>query len=456
MHDPKRRSSRLCLPVFPLLAVLLTSALSGVVQAKCTDADAGAVQRPQADPRVPSPSGADPRLQLQDLMRMAKERSHALGAVRVLVEAAKSDYQEARAGSLPTVSANGSLSGSGSTIAGRSQSTSTQARGVLNVGAPLWDAGRQTYLANWRAKLMEAAELGQAAAEEQVALQTVNLAIDRSRYMVQAQVYSQYSFKMACLVEALEHIAKVDKGRVSELVQAQKTRQQTEMTFEQTLAQLRIVENRLRRFVGEVLPPPASMSSVYVKLPDTQAILRSFERAPDIAQLSANALAQENLARSVSAGQKPQVSWFVSGEAQGGTAKATGVSAGINIALPVYNAAHAPAAYASRRRADAAFLQKEDSLETRRYRLLEMEELAKASFDRARQLVEILRNSDKLRVFTQTQWQEMGRRSLFDVMSTEGDYYNMRISHVNAVFDGQQAVASMWSLGQGVEQGLAQ
>ena len=41
--------------------------------------------------------------------------------------------------------------------------------------------------------------------------------------------------------------------------------------------------------------------------------------------------------------------------------------------------------------------------------------------DRARRIVEILRNSDRVRTATLLQqWQQLGRRSLFDVMASEG------------------------------------
>jgi hypothetical protein len=35
-------------------------------------------------------------------------------------------------------------------------------------------------------------------------------------------------------------------------------------------------------------------------------------------------------------------------------------------------------------------------------------------------------------------------------MSAEGDHYNLRISYVNALYDGQQANALLWSLGGGI------
>jgi len=36
------------------------------------------------------------------------------------------------------------------------------------------------------------------------------------------------------------------------------------------------------------------------------------------------------------------------------------------------------------------------------------------------------------------------------VMAAEGDYYGMRVAHVSALYDTQQVVAMMWSMGRGV------
>ena len=98
----------------------------------------------------------------------------------------------------------------------------------------------------------------------------------------------------------------------------------------------------------------------------------------------------------------------------------------------------------------ATVLQRDEAIEAKRYRLLEMHEVGTSTLDRARRIVEILRNSDRVRASTLQQWQQLGRRSLFDVMAAEGDYYSMRVAHVNAMFDAQQIVALIWSMGRGV------
>jgi hypothetical protein len=62
----------------------------------------------------------------------------------------------------------------------------------------------------------------------------------------------------------------------------------------------------------------------------------------------------------------------------------------------------------------------------------------------------VLRNSEMLRTFTLQQWQQLGRRSLFDVMGTEAEHFNLRVQYVNALHDGQQLNVVMLSLGRGV------
>jgi outer membrane protein TolC len=55
-----------------------------------------------------------------------------------------------------------------------------------------------------------------------------------------------------------------------------------------------------------------------------------------------------------------------------------------------------------------------------------------------------------VRNFTLQQWQQLGKRSLFDVMGAEAEHYNLRITYVNALHDGQQLNASLLSLGGGL------
>lgn len=398
----------------------------------------------------------DPRSQLQQLVRLAQQRSQAIGASTLLAQAARSEWEEARAARLPQVNLGGTLSHNGSKIEGMPLFKGPQGSLNLSVSAPLYDAGRNVQLANWRAQLADAARLGLVSAEQQLALQTVSLAMDRYRYRLQAQVYGQYVRKMGCLVDALEIIVRADRGRASELVQAEKNRQQAELAVAQTLSTLRQVEVRLRRFVGDALLPSASFAALMNVVPELGEAQRDAELAPELAQLEAQARAQSSYADSVAASFKPQVSLLLGGAATvapapGNASTRSGEwAAGVSMNIPIYNAGASHSIDAARKRAEAARLQREDALEARRFRIADMHEAATSSFERARLIVDILRNSESVRAATLQQWQQLGRRSLFDVMGSEADYYAMRVAQVNALVDGQQAVALLWSLGRGV------
>ena len=418
-------------------------------QGRCQEEDAG-VSRSGRDASMVETGDADPRMQLQELVQMALQRSRPIGVARLLAQAAQADLEETEASRLPQVSLSTTAGYAGSIVGGITQPRGLQGRASINVSAPLYDSGRITKLTEWRGQLAEAAKFGQSSAEEQLSLQTVSLALDRSRYVLQAQVYTQYVRKMACLVDALEIITKSDRGRASELVQAQKSLQQADLAYEQTLTALRQTEVRMRRLVGDTLPPAASMSAVLAQVPDLEQMQTDILLAPDVSQANAQAKAQRSYAESVLAGQKPSVSLLMNGSTTVGTGKATEWIGGVAINIPLYQPGADASLTAAARRSQAAALQRDETIDAKRYRLLEMYETANASLDRARRVVDILRNSDRVRASTLQQWQQLGRRSLFDVMGAEGDYYSMRIAHVNALFDAQQVVAMMWSMGRGV------
>jgi outer membrane protein TolC len=126
----------------------------------------------------------------------------------------------------------------------------------------------------------------------------------------------------------------------------------------------------------------------------------------------------------------------------------------MNVNIPLYNPATLHASDSAHKRARAAVMQRDDALEARRTRITETHEQAAASFDRARRLSAVLRDSEQLRNFTLQQWQQLGRRSLFDVMNAEAEHYNLRVQYVNALHDGQQLNVLLRSLGRGVGEWL--
>jgi len=418
--------------------------------ARCIDEEGGGTAPATEALSPPAGDAATPRLSLQGMVRAAIDRSNAVGAARLLAEAAASDVEEARAGRRPAASLSGTVGAAGLTGHNIVDTKGAQVRATFSLNAPLYDGGRVEQLTGWRKNLQESARLGQLTLQEQITLQTVSLALDRSRYRLQAQVYQQYARKMSCLVDALQTIVNADKGRTSELLQAKKTLQQAELAQSQTLSQVKQVESRLSRYIGNALPDGSGMAALLLEVPPLDKLQADAGRASEIAQLEAQTRAAESYARAVAAGQKPQLNWLLSGSQAVGNGTSTSVTAGVAFSVPLLAPGSDATLTAVSKRAEAARLQLADALEARRYRIADVHEQATSAFERARLTVEVVRNSDKVRNFTLQQWQQLGRRSLFDVMAAESEHYNLRINYVNALHDGEQANALLRSLGLGM------
>jgi len=398
---------------------------------------------------------------LQQLVGDALARSHGVGAARLLAEAAEQDVGEAEASRKPQAFLSASVNPSAENVR-QGSAASLQARAGITLSQVLFDGGRSERLVDWRRQQAESARLGMLSTQEQIVLSTTSMALERSRFRMQVVIYGQNVRKMGCLVQALEAIVAADKGRTSELVQARKQLQQAELQQVQAQSQARQVEAKLRRVVGDGLPGTEGMATLLLAVPELPAVLSAAERSVDIHQLAANARALTEIARVVEAGNKPQVSWNVGGSAllaggSGGTnagQHSGSLSAGLTLSVPLLNPAIGYSTQAARKRAEAANLQRAEALEQRRQRIVEVHEQAGAAFDRLKRVGLVLRDSDRLRNFTLQQWQQMGRRSLFDVIAAETDHYNLRVQYINALHDGQQMNAMLTSLGTGLSDWL--
>ena len=424
---------------------------------RCVDEDR--VDAPTTEP-APARAAVNPLLTLKALVAEALQRSNAVGASRLLAEAAQFDIEETRSAKAIQASLSAGVGPGGVRSSGLTETSAVQARAALTVSQLLYDGGRTDRLADWRTQLAESARLGNLSVREQLALSTVALALERSRFRQQGIVYGQYVRKMGCLVEALETITRTDRGRASELVQAKKSLQQAELQQAGAQSQGRQIDTRLRRLVGDGLPGVEGLSTVLLQVPELQQLVADVDQSVEVAQLTAQAVAAENYAAAIAAGNKPQLSWAVTGGARtatGGTlgnTKGGDYSLGVSINMPLLSPGLAPASNAARKRAEAAQAQRAEAVESRRFRVAEVYEQTTASFDRARRTGALLKDTDQLRNFTLQQWQQLGRRSLFDVMATEGEHYNLRVGYVNALHDGQQLNALLLSLGRGVNEWL--
>jgi outer membrane protein TolC len=415
------------------------------------------------DPEIATPGQAaplpvePPRTVLAQMVRDTLARSQAVGAGKLLAEAALDEVAQQRASTGMQASVGGNIGPAVSRSFNVTNTSAMQGTASLSVSQLLYDGGRTDRLVGWRSQLAEAARYGSLSQQEQLAANTVALALERSRYRQHVLVYGQYVRKMSCLVEALETIVRADRGRASELVLARKTLQQAELSQAEAVSQVRQVEVRLRRFVGDGLPSPAGLATVLMKTPPLEELLDDVERSNDLATLAAQAAAADKLAQAADLAMRPQVSWTVGSTAaarSGGQPAASSLGVGVAINIPLLNPGAAPASASARKRAEAARLQREEELQSRRSRVADLYEQTQSSFDRARRVGAVLRDSEQVRNFTLQQWQQLGKRSLFDVMGAETEHYNLRVSYVNALHDGGQLNALLLSLGRGVGEWL--
>ncbi|MBH9552887.1 TolC family protein [Inhella gelatinilytica] len=419
---------------------------------RCGDDDRLALKRDPVNGADLQFAQSDPRGYLVQLADLAVERSRLVGMAQLLSLAAQDELKEAEWASRPEASLSLSTVGASTGVSGGATHSRAEGRATLSVAGVLWDGGQRRQLIEWRKQLVEAAQAARQGQAEQIALQTVALSLDRSRYTLQLQIYRQYVRKMACLVESLDAITQFDKGRSSEWVQAQKQQQQAELALASTQDYLQSVETRLKRLVGDPLPPPGSLSAVLIRVPELAALQKDLLASPEVAQSTAQALAAQRQADALAAGQGPRLNWVLNGSAvaaRGGN-NSHDAAAGLQVTIPLYRPSDTPARDAARRRAEAVNLARDESLDAKNWRLMEVHDAASNSLDRARRIAELLRSSQQLRGATLQQWQQLGRRSLFDVMGAESDYYMLRIQQINALYDAQQAVALMGSMGRGV------
>lgn len=439
----------------PLLGGLLVCAGAAAQTGRpgCVDDD------PAPELTVASAPGAAAR-EIGSLVQAALERSRVVGAARALAEAAARDTDETRAAREVQASLGARVGGDASHGGGRWLSQPGAASTSLSASQLLWDGGRQQALVDWRDRLADAAGLALRSQQEQVALGAVTLALERTRYRAQEQVYGQYARKMACLVDALSEVVAADRGRASELLQARKALRQAELARAGTESQRRQAELRLQRLVGEVAFDARVMGGALLPLPALDTVLAAAEQSPELAQLQRQVQAASYLAQAAAAAGRPQISWSVSGSVSAGVGGTLGaqhggtLSAGLVLSVPLLNPGVGAAVDAAKWRVLAAREQLDDALDNRRLRVREVHEQASSSLDRADRVQAVLRDSQQLRAATQLQWQQLGRRSLFDVMGAESEHYNLRISQVNALIDAQQLNATLQSLGPGLLAGL--
>ncbi|MEZ5659369.1 MAG: TolC family protein [Burkholderiaceae bacterium] len=383
------------------------------------------------------------------LMRM-RERSRSLGAAQLLARAERIGTDAVSAQGLPRLTLSASATRLGRNWQGQPERVLNESTIAVDLGAPIYDGGRISALTDAQRQQAEAARLDAVALEHELERLTVAAALERSRYYKHEQVFGQHVSRMQCLADAIDMIVQADPGRASERVQALKSIQQLALARERSRAAKAEVELRLRHLVGSALPELEGLTTLLREAPAQALVEGQVDQGASVMVLRSRLQSEQARTRALRAERRPHLDWRLRHTHSDGEPDGNEWRASIQLNLPVLDFTHRPQIDAGVLREQALQARIDDALAERLSDLAQTRERARASFARMEDVDAILENSDLLRRFTLEQWRTMGRRSLFDVMSAEQDHYGLRISQIDALHDGQQSVARLWSLGPGL------
>ena len=411
---------------------------------------------PEAIAAAATPDEA--RNQLASLAREALAQSAEVRGAQHGSRAARFDLDQTAAAAKPAVGLSSGLGLNQSAPDGDLRSASRTGHLTLSVSAPLYDGGRLGALVRYRQGMADASELGVGSARERVVREAVVTVLERNRYTAQLAVQDRHVAKMACLVRMMEQVVELDRGRQSELVQARKGLRQAQLAREDSLTARRQAETRLQHLVGgPAILPWSDAGQPLQELPPLAQVIDEIGASPDVRQLRLQAEAMEAYARASRADMAPQVRWQVgAGQSRTGHADATHWNAGLTLNLTLADGGAARAGSdAAAERALASRRQEEALVGERVRTATALHDAASSARARAAQIVEVLRESEQVRLATYEQWARLGRRSLFDLISAEAEHVQLRLAEVNAWHDAWSAVAQLRSAGAGLWPWLA-
>lgn len=450
-----------CWKVRKLVLFCALACMAGSAASMCADDAAllnakgyGAKERQEegSPGRAPDLDTGSPQVQALAMIREALSRNGDLNSASLNEQASVDELKQSRASALPRAIVGGSVYSVQQHADDRGTLRRNQATGSFSFSGVLYDGGTTSRLIDYRAELLKAARYNTQAQQEQVIVETIAAALNRGRYLQHAIVYQQYARKMSCLVDALTAIVGQDRGRASELVQARKTQQQAELSRDLAMAQSRQAEIRLRRVVGDGVRLGNGFANLLAQVPSYEEMLFAVEQSGEVKRLLAQVEAGDRYADVIHASSRPQLNWVVAAEhSKFGKVGSSSISAGVQMNYNLFDWGSSEAsASAATMRATAARRSYDEYVRTRIAKVSELIDVANSSFDRAKRYVDILRDSDSVRNATFQQWSQLGRRSLFDVMSSEGDHFNLRVAYVNALYDGYEANTQIRSMGSGL------
>ncbi|MFJ2387122.1 TolC family protein [Pseudomonas koreensis] len=390
-------------------------------------------------------SEAEIRALMSSALLQAVERSPQLRQSAAEQKASQADIQEAQGQRLPQIDLGANTRAQ--SIGGNDSRRSNNEAVNLNMTTNVFDWGRTSNTIDSRKSLSDAADQAYLVSletlAEDVSLNLIEL--EKSRRI--STISQQYVDRMGALVEMLKEIVAADRGRVSELTQARARLLEARANMDNAQARVRDTEIRLRKLIGDTPVNLPDNENWALATSDLDRLVSESHDHPAVRQADARAKASEQHAKSLRAGEKPQLNWVVN--------KSTGRDdlgreqpwqTTLNVNWPVFRGGSATAAReAAYARADAERERKAQQQLDLEYETRTADQDARTLLDRADSYRQLTRETDDVRKAFFDQWYHLGRRTLLDVLIAESDYNNNRVSEVSARFDSYQSVVKSYA-----------
>nr|BFD40931.1 hypothetical protein FFPRI1PSEUD_24300 [Pseudomonas sp. FFPRI_1] len=385
------------------------------------------------------------RATMSAALQQAIQRSPQLRQSLAEQKAAQADIREAEGQLLPQIDLGANTRPR--SIGGNENANSGSQAVNLNMTTNLFDWGRTRSTINSRKSLSTAADQEYLVSLEGLAEEVSTNLVELEKNRRIGKISQQYVDRMSALVDMLQEIVTVDRGRASELTQARARLLEAKSNLESSEARLRDTEIRLRKLIGEA--PVSLPENEYWTLTtsDLDRLVSASHEHPAVRQADARAKASEEYAKSLKAGEKPQLNWVVnksSGRDELGREHPWQTT--LSVSWPLFRGGSASAAReAAYARADVERERKAQQQLDLEYATRTSEQDARTLLNRAESYRQLTSETDNVRKAFFEQWYHLGRRTLLDVLIAESDYNNNRVSEVSSRFDGYQAVLKSYA-----------
>lgn len=385
------------------------------------------------------------REQLRWLAETAIARSPAVREAKAGQRAARYDLGEAKGALNPQVELSADSRWSSGLEGSGSRDLSGRPSYAVTGSMLLYDGGRTHSLIFSRTAAEQAATARNEGVMLSVTGEAVLVSIELSRLLAQTRAADDYLERIRWLVEMLSKIAAEDPGRQSELTQARSRVLQAQVARDSLAARVEQTRVVLKKYIGTTDRNLDELALVFLETPTLDALLATLKTHPQVLQAIFEADASDGQAKALGAAQKPQVSVVASrAPVSAGLSGDYASYGGFRMTMTLYKGGSDVAAErAAIERAAGARERHEQVLLDRETAVRALHAIAMAQLQRARDYISLLRESEKVRSDFFIQWREVGRRSLFELLSAESEYYSLSISQLDTWFDAIAGLARL-------------